>query len=230
MWYSDHTPTRWWGSLVFCIHSSRLSLFCSNHLQGRHYFCGRQTVENHLVHTSTNLYRHHIMTSSIPSWFIFSWFIFSRMQVCPQNHKNLHPMKFPAIWYYLQLPVMLMVVNLSSSAVGLWPWFCKSIGPHHDAKVDGWNLQVGSTGGDICLVVDVVLWMIAHAHCTIQIMCDTVQNIELKVGMGAFSCDHWEPYVVAQDNKVSKAWTTTVSTPLLQLEHFGITIARYIAI
>ena len=148
-WCSDHTPTRWWGSLVFCIHSSRLSLFCNNHLQGRHYFCGRQTVENHLVHTSTNLYRHHLMTSSIPSWFIFSWFIFLRMQVCPQNHKNLHPVKFPAIRYYLQLPVMLMVVNLPSSAVGLWPWFCKSIGPHHDAKVDGWNLQVGSTGGDM---------------------------------------------------------------------------------
>ena len=42
------------GSLVFCIHSSRLSLFCSNHLQGRHYFRSRQTVENHPIHTGTN--------------------------------------------------------------------------------------------------------------------------------------------------------------------------------
>ena len=32
------------GSLVFCTHSSRLSLFCSDQLQGRHYFCGRPTV------------------------------------------------------------------------------------------------------------------------------------------------------------------------------------------
>ena len=32
------------GSLVFCTHSSRLSLFCSDLLQGRHYFCSRRTV------------------------------------------------------------------------------------------------------------------------------------------------------------------------------------------
>jgi len=49
-------------------------------LPGGHYIRGRQTVENHLVHTSTNSYR--IMTSSILSWFIFSQFIFLRKQVC----------------------------------------------------------------------------------------------------------------------------------------------------
>ena len=74
------------GLLVFCLHS-RLSLFCSNHLLGRHYFRARQTVENH---TGTNSYG--IMMSSIPSWFIFSWFIFSRKQVCP---RKLRKFNFP---------------------------------------------------------------------------------------------------------------------------------------
>ena len=77
------------GLLVFCIHSSSLSLFCSDHLQGRHYFCGRQTVENHPIHTGTNSY--HIMMSSIPSWFIFSRFIFSREQVCPRKSRTFAP-------------------------------------------------------------------------------------------------------------------------------------------
>ena len=64
------------------------SLFCSNHLLGRHYR-GRQTVENHLIHTGTNSYR--IMTSSILSWFIFSRFIFSRKQVCWQKSRKFAP-------------------------------------------------------------------------------------------------------------------------------------------
>ena len=85
------------GSLAFCIHSSRLSLFCSNHLQGRHYFHGRQTVENHLDHTSTNSY--HIMTSSIHHLgSIFLRFILSQKQVCRsvrENRENFPQRKFP---------------------------------------------------------------------------------------------------------------------------------------
>ena len=41
----DNFGTSLTGSLVFYIHSSRLNLFCSGHLQDRHYFCGRRTVE-----------------------------------------------------------------------------------------------------------------------------------------------------------------------------------------
>ena len=55
----------------------------------KHYFCGKQTVENHLIHTGTNSY--HIMTSSIPSWFIFSQFIFSRKQVCLRKSQKFSP-------------------------------------------------------------------------------------------------------------------------------------------
>ena len=92
------------GSLVFCTHSSRLSLFCSDYSQGRHYFRGRQTVENHLVHTGTNLY--HIMTSSIPSWFIFSRFIFSWKLVCPRKSQKFAPSEnFPlygiSVWQHM---------------------------------------------------------------------------------------------------------------------------------
>jgi len=84
--------------LVFCIHCS-LSLFCSDHLQGRHYLCGRQTylrgrqtIENHLVHTGTNSYRRitYIMTSSTPPCSFFRGLYFRGSR---SVRENLHPVK-----------------------------------------------------------------------------------------------------------------------------------------
>ena len=65
---------------VGILYSGRLPFFYSNHLEGR------QTVENHLVHTGTSSYqRTHVMTSStsILVWCISLRFLFSRKQVCP---------------------------------------------------------------------------------------------------------------------------------------------------
>ena len=75
------------GSLVFCIHNSRLSLFCSNHLQGRDYFHGRQTEENHLVHTGT-ISTYHIMTSSIHLGSFFRSLYFRGSKSVHKNCKN----------------------------------------------------------------------------------------------------------------------------------------------
>ena len=80
-----------YGFIGICIHSSRLSLFCNDHLQGGYYFCGRETIENHLIHMGTGTNSYHIMTSSIPSWFIFLGFIFLRKQVCPRKSRKFPP-------------------------------------------------------------------------------------------------------------------------------------------
>ena len=69
------------GSFVVGIHSSRVSLFCSDHLQGRHYFRGRGREPSRSI------------TSSIPSWFIFSRFIFHGSRSVCENCENLHPAK-----------------------------------------------------------------------------------------------------------------------------------------
>jgi len=83
------------GSLVFCIHSSRLSLFCSNHLQGRDYFHGRQTEENHLVHTGT-ISTYHIMTSSIHLGSFFRSLYFRGSRSVCENRENF-PLHAP-VW------------------------------------------------------------------------------------------------------------------------------------
>ena len=81
------------------------SLFCSNHLLGRHYR-GRQTVENHLIHTGTNSYR--IMTS------FFRGLYFRGSRSVGKNRENLHPAKIPAIRYLL---VLLSLIARSPSDI-----------------------------------------------------------------------------------------------------------------
>ena len=71
-----------------------------------------QTVENHLVHTSTNSYR--IMTSSILSWFIFSQFIFSRKQVCPRKSWKFAPSK--------NFPLYSKSLSTSPHPIITWVW------------------------------------------------------------------------------------------------------------
>ena len=73
---------------VGILHSSRLILLYSNHLEGR------QTVENHLVHMGTR--RTHVMTSSISIFKLCSFFrgfYFRGSRSVRENRENLHPAK-----------------------------------------------------------------------------------------------------------------------------------------
>ena len=71
---------------VGIFYSSRLILLYSNHLEGR------QTVENHLVHIGTNLYRRtHVMTSSTSILVHFLRFLFLWKQVSPRRSRKFAP-------------------------------------------------------------------------------------------------------------------------------------------
>ena len=78
---------------VGILYSSRLILLYSNHLEGR------QTVENHLVHIGTNLYRRtHVMTSPFPFLVhFFAVFIFAEAGLSAKIAKICTQRKFPAI-------------------------------------------------------------------------------------------------------------------------------------
>ena len=69
------------------LYSSRLILLYNNHLEGR------QTVENHIVHTGTSSYVQKNWCHQFPSYFLFSQFIFSWKQVCPWKLWKFLPSK-----------------------------------------------------------------------------------------------------------------------------------------
>jgi len=90
----DNFGTSLTGSLVFCIHSSRLSLFCSNHLQGRHYFaadCGEPSRSHGYQFVLT----HHIMTSSIHLGSFLCGLYFAEVGLSAQIAKICTQRKFP---------------------------------------------------------------------------------------------------------------------------------------
>ena len=97
------------------MHSSRPSLFCSNHLQGRHmhYLRGRQTVKNHLVHMGTNSYWHHQS--------IFVHFLFSQKQVCLRKSRKFAPSEnfslygiYTSSWIFLEPPLFVCFLTFCS--------------------------------------------------------------------------------------------------------------------
>ena len=111
------------GSLVFCMHSSRLSLFCSNHLHKTLFLGQTDCREPSHSHGYTNSY--HIMTSSIPSWFIFSQFIFSRKQVCLRKSQKFSPSEnFPLYsimyMYYQKHRYRQFFIGLHSKLTSGW--------------------------------------------------------------------------------------------------------------
>ena len=101
------------GSLVFCIPISRLNLFCSNHLQGRHYFRGRQTVESHLIHTGI-VSTYNVMTSSIHLGSFFCGLYFRGSRFVYENCENLHPVKISC---YTVSPSCLLLLLMWSAGM-----------------------------------------------------------------------------------------------------------------
>ena len=95
-------PRQLTGSIVLCIHSRQAESVLQWLFTGQieifraFYFCGRQTIENSIVHMGTNLYQcTHIMTSSISILvnFFVVYIYFRRSRSVHEIRENLHPVK-----------------------------------------------------------------------------------------------------------------------------------------
>ena len=87
------------GLLLFCIHySSRLSLFCSNLWQDRHYFCGRQ--RSICVHMFTRIpIRIDISHNDIINSILVHFFVVYIFAEAVLSTKICTQWKYPAIQY-----------------------------------------------------------------------------------------------------------------------------------
>ena len=100
-------PRQLTGSIVLCIHSRQAESVLQWLFTGQieifraFYFCGRQTIENSIVHMGTNLYQcTHIMTSSISILVhFFVVYIFAEAGLSTKFEKICTQWKFPTIRY-----------------------------------------------------------------------------------------------------------------------------------